>query len=65
MPFQTENTTSWGSYQDEAENGGFRSPGTPIGLLLTLTNPGDTGYTAQSENTTTFTFQTENTTSYT
>ena len=64
MPFQTENTTSWGSYLDEAENSGFQAAGSPIGLLLALTRAGDTGYATQTENTTTYTFQTENTTSY-
>lgn len=64
MPFQTENTTSYSSYLDEAEGGDFRAAGTPIGLLLTLTNPGDTGWAALTEDATTYTIQTENTTSY-
>lgn len=64
MPFQTENTTSWGSYQDEKENSGFKAGGEPIGLLLTLTYAPDSGYTKQTENATTYAMQTENTTSY-
>lgn len=63
MPFQTENTTSY-TFQDEQEASGAKDGGEPIGLLLTLTYPQDTGYTVQTENSITYTFQTENTTDY-